>query len=162
MENLMKENPHKFDDMKKKDPVLNENLKTIYVTSSDPQPKVFKKIGKPSESRMLPVDRRTKLSDDLAFMEPEVIPAGKISLKQALKILSQHQSNSEAYNMYYVSDNYKIGKEVAENILHYYKTFKVYIPPKEPKLSVQAKFNQFLDSQTRFDDSVDNSQQKLP
>lgn len=49
------------------------------------------KFGKPSDASRLPVSRSSSKESEFGYEEPEIVPRGKITLKQALRVLTDKQ-----------------------------------------------------------------------
>jgi len=115
-------NPHFLEDHYRKDGQLDQRLRDVFVTSTDPQA-----IKEPMrESKPLPQNRRSL--DDESFYEPyygpAMIPAGKCSLKQAFAFLLQHRRDPVTYSSENIASEYKMDKKVVDDIL---KHFKLYV-----------------------------------
>ncbi|XP_058804126.1 protein NDUFAF4 homolog isoform X2 [Phymastichus coffea] len=108
----------------RKDQQLNDNLKKVYVTSNSTEIQEIDQRKNPN--RPLPKDRL--LHEDFPFghYEPPEIKPGRISLRQAVELLSNRKTNPKKYTASYIAAEYKLEKEVVENILEYYSLFTVY------------------------------------
>ncbi|KAL6448895.1 hypothetical protein ACFW04_000562 [Cataglyphis niger] len=115
-----KVNPNFLKEHYQKNVQLDQRLKNVFVTSTDPQ----KVIEPTRESRPLPQNRRAIDEYTFDFFEPTTIPVGKCSLKQVLTFLSQHKYDPATYSSENIAAEYKIDKKVVENIL---KHFKLYV-----------------------------------
>uniref|UniRef100_A0A4P6DGT4 Putative hipothetical protein rhodnius neglectus n=1 Tax=Rhodnius prolixus TaxID=13249 RepID=A0A4P6DGT4_RHOPR len=104
---------------------LDENLKKVYVVSHTTADHTY---GKPSDMARLPKSRSRVVDSEFGYQEPEIIPEGKITLKQVMNILVQHQEDGKKYNASYFSSQYKLTEEDAVNLLKYFSPFKVHIP----------------------------------
>uniref|UniRef100_T1HXS9 NADH dehydrogenase [ubiquinone] 1 alpha subcomplex assembly factor 4 n=1 Tax=Rhodnius prolixus TaxID=13249 RepID=T1HXS9_RHOPR len=117
---------------------LDENLKKVYVVShTTADQRVFRDrklfMGKAVKSlsvAKLPKSRSRVVDSEFGYQEPEIIPEGKITLKQVMNILVQHQEDGKKYNASYFSSQYKLTEEDAVNLLKYFSPFKVHIPEK--------------------------------
>uniref|UniRef100_A0A069DPB5 Hipothetical protein n=1 Tax=Panstrongylus megistus TaxID=65343 RepID=A0A069DPB5_9HEMI len=114
-------------DLMMKHKQLDENLKKVYVISHRT---VNEMLSKPSDMARLPKSRKTVEDSELGYQEPECIPVGYITLKQAMKILVDHQEDSKKYNASFFSSQYNLNAEDAENLLKYFSCFKIHIPEK--------------------------------
>lgn len=91
---------------------------------------------------------------EYGYMEPTQALRGHCTLRQALQFINDHQIDPETWTAKKIAEDYKmkephVGKIIelwrnlnlkwwntfffAENILHYFKTFSVYIPDKKFK-----------------------------
>ncbi|XP_075214902.1 NADH dehydrogenase [ubiquinone] 1 alpha subcomplex assembly factor 4 isoform X2 [Lycorma delicatula] len=91
-----------IEDVSKKDEKLNKHLRNIYVVSEGP--------ALSSEStKALPLNRITDWSDmQYGYREPEVIPAGKISLKRALELLSKYHEGGGKWTYDNLAKHYNL------------------------------------------------------
>lgn len=71
------------------------------------------RFKKPSEKARLPTERSTPASTELGYIEPIVVPKGKITLKQLMELLRQHREDPEVFSVERISDQYKISNENA-------------------------------------------------
>ena len=65
--------------------------------------------------RPLPVDRNSSDYPEYGYVEPDIseIPRGKFTLKQAVKFISEHQSQPDVYTIQDIARDYKIDEKVA-------------------------------------------------
>lgn len=82
------ENPDMFNIEMSKDPKLDKYLKDIYVKSHDPKP-----LNTSDSSRPLPTNRENPTIPELGYREPAKITKGKLSIRQALQMINQHQED---------------------------------------------------------------------
>lgn len=66
----------------------------------------------------LPKSRSRVVDSEFGYQEPEIIPEGKITLKQVMNILVQHQEDGKKYNASYFSSQYKLTEEDAGKQKH--------------------------------------------
>lgn len=113
--------------------------------------------------RPLPLDRHAVDDFEYGFKEPEKVALGRCTLRQAIKFISDHQSDSETWTAVKIANEYKL-KETnvgkwknidsqnckifysffilfTGNILNHFKTFQIYIPDKQKPENIltQAK-----------------------
>ncbi|XP_012539176.1 NADH dehydrogenase [ubiquinone] 1 alpha subcomplex assembly factor 4 [Monomorium pharaonis] len=140
-----KVNPHFLEDHYRKNMQLDQRLKDVFVTSTDPQ--VTREPTR--ESKLLPQNRHSWNHDStLEPYETTTIPAGKCSLKQALTFIFQHKQDPIKYNSENIASEYKIDKKIVDDILKY---FKVYvIVSKENPEPMEDSFQQMLDHNLQF------------
>ncbi|KAI9565759.1 hypothetical protein GHT06_009551 [Daphnia sinensis] len=133
IDDLIKSNPDLIDgQLTKKDELLGNRLKEIYVTSTD-KPITVKQTEKP-----LPAERKNVESPEFGYQEPARITKGKLSIRQALLLIGKHHHDPVIHNAMSLANEYTIHPKVSENILKYFRTFEYYQPPKV-KTSIQAK-----------------------
>lgn len=139
---MMKEFPEELEKLQTKSPQLDDRLKQIFVTSEDTilDPGPQKKV-----SSNLPQNRHTPVEPEFGFYEPEKIPLGRLSLRQALKIITDHQHEPGKWDAQTVANKYNISIKLSENILQYYKAFEVYIPDqKNSKHTIPPTFTSLI------------------
>ncbi|KAH8382514.1 hypothetical protein KR009_003929 [Drosophila setifemur] len=148
MERTLELDPKFVDKLNVKDASLDTRLKDVYVTSQD---RFIKRVqerqakeaasSETQDQRVLPMDRKTPEDFEYGYMEPNRITPGRCTLRQALKFINDHQLDPEAWPAKKISNEYKLKEPHVENILHYFKTFNMYIPDQKYKdtLLTQAK-----------------------
>lgn len=128
MKRALEIDPNLDEKLDKKDLALDGRLKDVYVTSEGkPEDDITEEI-KRKKYRALPVDKSFVEDFDYGFKEPEKLPYGKTTLRNAMIFISSHQANPEEVTASKISCEYKLKEEDVETILKYYKTFEVYIP----------------------------------
>lgn len=68
---------------------------------------------KPSEKALLPLNRSSPEETELGYYEPQVIPEGKLTLKQAMKLLADNQMDPQVHDVARISNDYRLSKENA-------------------------------------------------
>lgn len=61
--------------------------------------------------RPLPLNRRNVEDFEYGFKEPEKIPLGRVTLRNALKFINDHQSNPKEYSAIQIADEYLLPEE---------------------------------------------------
>ena len=107
----------------KKNVQLDDNLKSVYVSSTDPETKP-KKDDEVS-TKPLPQDRGHPPTFEYGFYESHVIPQGKCSLKQALIFLTEHTENPTEHSVEKIALQYKLDKEIVANIVQHFRIPKL-------------------------------------
>lgn len=95
---LITENPESFNELMKKNTVLDDHLKDVYVKSYDPQEIVVSKIAEENPKRPLPLNRRMSTVPEFGFVEPAIVPPGRCTLKQVVTLLSKHQADPKSWD----------------------------------------------------------------
>ncbi|EZA52140.1 hypothetical protein DMN91_010082 [Ooceraea biroi] len=114
-----KVSPDFLEDHYRKDVQLDQRLKDVFVTSTDPQV-----TTKPSEdSKPLPRYTFNREEPTYNYYEPTVIPVGKCSAKQAIIFLAQHKQDPVKYSIENIAAEYKLDKEIVSNVLKYFHLF---------------------------------------
>ncbi|KAH8328739.1 hypothetical protein KR074_004361 [Drosophila pseudoananassae] len=160
--------PKFVDKLNVKDATLDSRLKDVYVTSQDrfiqrvKERQEAEAAADAKEERVLPKDRKTPEDFEYGYMEPTRVTPGRCTLRQALQFINDHQLDPESWPVNKIANEYKLkephvgtiscpgtltlyltfhSSNFIENILHYFKTFNVYIPDQKYKdtLLTQAK-----------------------
>lgn len=114
-------NPNFLKEHYRKDMQLDQRLKDVFVTSTDPE-KVIESTKE--EQRPLPQNRHTPDEFIFDFYEPTMIPVGKCSMKQAMQFIWHHQHDPATHNSENIAAEYKIDKKVVDDILKHFKLYK--------------------------------------
>jgi len=103
-----------------------KNLSQVYVTSTGDNPVIKSK-------QKLPDDRHTHEEFLYGYQEPIKIPLGKVSLRQLLELLEKHAANPVKNSPEVLSVEYKLDLQTTQNVVEYFRTFRVYLQPKGPE-----------------------------
>lgn len=147
------EHSHLFEDQNKKDEILDNRLKEIYVTTQDES-----HTQKDTPSKPLPTERRSVEPPEFGYMEPAKVTKGKLSMRQALILIGKHSEDPTVYTAELLAHEHTIHPRVAgilnlmllkqlhirfffflENILKYFRTFEYYQPPSKTKAKISVK-----------------------
>lgn len=145
MERTLELDPKFVDKLNTKDAGLNTRLKDVYVTSKDKfiQRVLDRKSAEATDDvkRPLPLHRTAPDDFEYGYLEPTRVSQGRVTLRQALQFINDHQIDPETWPSKKIADEYKLKEPHVENILKYFKTFSVYIPDQKYKdtLLTQAK-----------------------
>ncbi|XP_037052090.1 protein NDUFAF4 homolog isoform X2 [Bradysia coprophila] len=120
----------------KKNSVLDERLKQVYVTSTDP---VVASSSDDQTNKPLPLDRKAVQDFEFGYLEPEQAMRGRVTLRQALTFISKHSAEPETWTIEKISDEYKLKPSVVGSILKHFQTFEVYIPENKEEDKVLTK-----------------------
>lgn len=105
------ESPEYLDRTNKKNPALDDRLKDVYVTSTEP-PENEKASSRNDPDRPLPLKRTTDYFE-LGYKESDTVPPGKVSLIQAMKFITDHRKNPTEYTITRIAEDNNIRVEVA-------------------------------------------------
>ncbi|EDV42176.1 uncharacterized protein Dana_GF17139 [Drosophila ananassae] len=155
MERTLELDPKFVDKLNAKDATLDSRLKDVYVTSQDrfikrvQERQAAEAAADTKEERVLPKDRKTPEDFEYGYLEPTRVTPGRCTLRQALQFINDHQLDPESWPVNKIANEYKLKEPHVENILHYFKTFNVYIPDQKYKdtLLTQAK-QQFIENKS--------------
>jgi len=133
LEAVRRDNPELLQEVAMKDDPLHDRLKTVYVSSTDPDPDSspsVEKVDKP-----LPRDVRQHYQDFIpAQMRVEregvsrTLPRGKVSLNQAVDFISKHAESQGSFGAEQISQDYRLNQEVVANTIKYYTIFNMIVP----------------------------------
>ncbi|GLH13658.1 Protein NDUFAF4 homolog [Gryllus bimaculatus] len=139
LEKLMKEHPEIIEQHQQKDPNLQKYLKQVFVTSEDPvqNPDTIQKHKE--DQSLLPQNRQPPNEPEFGFHEPAMIPRGRVTLRQALKFITDHQTDPSKWTAESIADKYNLSPQITGHILQYFHTFEVYIPNVEDPSSKIAE-----------------------
>lgn len=108
MNQIFSGNPDLIDgQLAKKDELLGNRLKQIYVTSRD-KPIIPKNIDK-----TLPAERNNVESPEFGYQEPARITKGKLSIRQALLLIGKHHQDPVIHNAMSLANEYTIHPRVS-------------------------------------------------
>ncbi|XP_052859120.1 protein NDUFAF4 homolog [Drosophila gunungcola] len=150
MERTLELDPKFVDKLNLKDSSLDGRLKDVYVTSQD---RFIKRVqdrqaaeaaADQAEKRALPLERKTPDDFEYGYLEPTRITPGHCTLRQALKFINDHQLDPESWPARKIANEYKLKEPLVENILHYFKTFNMYIPDQKYKDTLLTQATQPL------------------
>ncbi|XP_060526200.1 protein NDUFAF4 homolog [Cylas formicarius] len=133
IERLIKEYSDVYHASLKKNALLDERLKDVFVVADDPPPI----IQPQNPSRPLPSDRSPSEPNLFGIKEPDIIPKGKTTLRNALQFLGKHQGDPNNYTAERIANDYCLPEHVVKNLLMYYRVFELYVPE---QLKGNAKF----------------------
>ncbi|KAG7213137.1 hypothetical protein KM043_002452 [Ampulex compressa] len=126
-------NPSFMKQQLKKNIQLDDRLKTVYVTSSDPEQNADK-LEDTKDAKNLPQSRQNVPEFEFGVFEPNVVPEGKCTLRHAATFISQHKQDPVEHNIDNIALKYKLDKKVVENVLKHFKIFElINIEPIEPE-----------------------------
>lgn len=118
--------------LSRKDSDLDDRLKKVFVTSKDRQ--IVPDPERININRPLPVDTKRQEDSDYGHLEPEFITPGKVTIKQAIQFISDHQTDEKKFPLPKIVDQYKLKDEDVFNVLQYFRAFKLHVPdPKKTK-----------------------------
>lgn len=126
---VRRDNPELLEDTAKKDDTLHDRLKAVYVSSTDPAPDPRMEA---QENKPLPRDVRQHYEDFVpAQMRVEragltrTMPRGKVSLDQAVEMLTRRTESQGAFGVEEISAEYRLNKEVVANSVKYFDVFSM-------------------------------------
>lgn len=140
LEREAKEHPDYLKEQKIKHEKLNEFLKQIRVESTGVNTEIRAKTD-----RSLPENRSKAEPSEYGFPDPDRIPEGKASLRQALGFISQHYMDPTTHTAQVIAEQYKLDVGQVTNVLLHFQILHMHIPKemlkKNPKLlqALQAR-----------------------
>nr|XP_022921279.1 protein NDUFAF4 homolog [Onthophagus taurus] len=133
---MLKNQPEEFKKALEKDDGLDKRLKDVFIRSHDPMVK-HESQGTTNPDRPLPTSRTYVDSGDYGFYEPKKVPLGRVTLRNVVKFISDHQSDKKTFSASKIAEQYLLPEDTTNHILKYYKMYEVYIPQER---DVKAKF----------------------
>lgn len=106
-----------------------ENLKQVRVkVDVIPAPYNVKIESEESrhEARKLPISRVKPPLYQMGMKDPQKVPVGKISLREAIDMVRGHALDPETFNAKYLAEFHEMSEEDVYNILDRFKTYEVY------------------------------------
>lgn len=120
------ENPELLEAVTTKSESLHDNLKSVYVESQGDNPEIQAKV-KYEES--LPVSRAVHDETELGSMEIDYdVPAGKISLRTALELLSKHQQDPQTNSAAVLASEHQLDQADMQKVIRHFKVLQLHIP----------------------------------
>ncbi|CAB3375411.1 Hypothetical predicted protein [Cloeon dipterum] len=137
LERLAADHPEILAEQSRKSSDLDDRLKKVFVVSHDPDLQVKQEAN---PSRPLPLQRKPIPKPEFGFEEPSQVAAGKVTFKQAIKFITDHQDDPARWNADTIAKHYKLETEVVDNILVHFRPFLLLVPegPGEKRKSVLA------------------------
>lgn len=121
--------------LQEKDSDLHDRLKSVYVTSQDvmlPHTAI-----KDNPDRPLPMDRSVIIDPEFGFIEPKLVPYGKVTLRRAVEAITRHQEDPVLWTARRLAIEHKLSVELTEKMLKYFQTFVLVVPP-NPKAKLAS------------------------
>ncbi|GAB1608773.1 NADH dehydrogenase [ubiquinone] 1 alpha subcomplex assembly factor 4-like [Argonauta hians] len=106
-----------------RDELLHERLKVVRVESIGPANKSF-------ESRNLP-ERSTSLPEpEYGVVEPDQVTPGRVTISQALNLISDHQTNPKLHSAANIAQQYNLELYNTQQMLKHFQVFHMHFPKK--------------------------------
>lgn len=81
-------------------------------------------------SRSLPLSREKLEDSEFGYLIPDVIPEGRVSLKQVFEFIGKHQNDPTGYTAQMIADEYKLELNQVQDVLRHFQAFHMYVPKK--------------------------------
>ncbi|XP_060067739.1 NADH dehydrogenase [ubiquinone] 1 alpha subcomplex assembly factor 4-like [Ylistrum balloti] len=140
LEEFAADNPELFEEQKKKNLDLHERLKQVRLESTGSLPEI--------KSRRLPERNRLNeptISGYRGFLDPEKVPEGKLTLKNAMRILTKVQETPDLDSnaVKNIAKEYKLDLLQVQQLLRHFKALEMKFPDslqqKHPSLAEDLK-----------------------
>lgn len=128
LERVLQEYPEIVSTQNKKDELLDDNLKQVFVTSTRTEPTRQKQT-----EQALPLDRSAVDDFEYGHMEPEKVSKGRCTLRQAMEFISKHQTDPSRWTSAEISAHYDMKESLVSDILKHFKPFELHVPEKNNK-----------------------------
>lgn len=89
-----------------------------------PQPTVPDRHRSNDSTKALPLDRQTVEDFEYGFKEPTKVSRGRSTLRQAIKFISDHQSEPDVWTVKRIASEYKLKEDIVCKIYE----FCIYFP----------------------------------
>jgi NADH dehydrogenase [ubiquinone] 1 alpha subcomplex assembly factor 4 len=169
LDQVRQENPELGAEMKRKDETLHAHLKDVYVTSKDPpgMAPAEQSTRQVHLDRPLPLDRTVNSEvfiPGLLRVDKRKAPRGKITLEQAMTLLTDHASKPEVHTVQSLATTYRLNPETLEDVVKHFKLFKVHIPTEKEEEEydpLKAGKTWVSDVKEELQDSYDMHQERM-
>ncbi|EAT43384.1 AAEL005171-PA [Aedes aegypti] len=144
LQRVLDENPDLLQELNKKHAPLDDNLKRVFVTSTDVIPEPTHK----DPSKPLPLNRNAIDEFEYGHLEPQSVPKGHCTLRQAIEFISKHHTEPQIWTSSKIATEYAMKEALVSNILQHFKTFELHIPDKtaeKRKLLLKSDTNKTLE-----------------
>lgn len=131
LEAVRASNPTLAEAMQKKDSDFDDRLKDVYVTSTDP-PEDSSQQQRSRDRRPLPMDCSQHSYDfipgSLRKVAGQRAPLGRVSLDEAVDLLTRHAERPDFHTASTLSDQFKVDTELTAAVLKYVRIYKMMKP----------------------------------
>ena len=76
----------------------------------------------------MPENRGIVEDPEFGYVEPNNIPEGKCSLRQALEFITSHQDNPAGYTTKDISEEYKLNEAQVQKVIKYFHMLNLRLP----------------------------------
>ncbi|XP_006004932.1 NADH dehydrogenase [ubiquinone] 1 alpha subcomplex assembly factor 4 [Latimeria chalumnae] len=140
IEETVKTHPEASTEIHRKDEQLLSLLKNVYVKSKDP---LEKKLEGDEQTVVKDHDRLPKsvVKHDLfGILDVKTVPKGKLSIVEALTILSNYKRSPKTWTAEKIAEEYSLELKDTESLLEFFIPFdvKVMPPPPDAKSGIKA------------------------
>ncbi|XP_038119498.1 protein NDUFAF4 homolog [Culex quinquefasciatus] len=128
LERVLQEYPELINKQNKKDELLDDYLKHVYVTSTRSEPTRQRQL-----EYALPLDRSAVDDFEFGHLEPQKVSKGRCTLRQAMEFISNHQTDPSQWNAAAISKRYDLKENLVNDILKHFKPFELHLPENKQK-----------------------------
>ncbi|KAM3931977.1 NADH dehydrogenase [ubiquinone] 1 alpha subcomplex assembly factor 4 [Leptodactylus fuscus] len=136
IEAMMSNHPDIQDKIHKRDDQHLTRLKDVFVDSTDPSPQV-KEVPTPIQENLRPP--KHVMRNESLGITMDSVPKGKISIVEALTILSNHKKSPNTWTPEKVAGEYSLDVKDAEAILTFFTPFDIQIISSSEKDKIDDK-----------------------
>lgn len=126
------EHPEILEEIKSNPKDLLDNLKKIRVSSTDDESNQFSE----RDQSKLPKMTKSQPYPDFGMAEPDVIPKGMLTVRQAIEIISNHKKEPEKWNTKSLAQFYSLDEKNLFAVLDHFKAFQVFQRRKEDQVKI--------------------------
>ncbi|XP_055384896.1 protein NDUFAF4 homolog [Condylostylus longicornis] len=127
MKRTLTDDPEFVERASKRDVLLDNRLKQVFVTSEIHKLTQIEE----DEKKPLPLNRSAVEDFEFGFKEPVKVTIGRCTLRQAMKFLVDHESDPTVFTAAKIAEDYKIKHDTVEKILKHFRIFQIHIPDKK-------------------------------
>ncbi|XP_062552180.1 protein NDUFAF4 homolog [Armigeres subalbatus] len=140
LQRVLDENPDLINELNKKNTALDNKLKQVFVTSTDVTPQ-------PASKKPLPLLRTISEEFEYGHMEPQSVPKGHCTLRQAIEFISNHHTVPDIWTSSKIANDYAMKETLVNSILKHFHPFGIHLPDKaveKRKLLMKINSNKSL------------------
>ena len=131
LEELIQKHPEIMESVKKTPKEIIEGVNKIKIKATI-VPSDFNVKEESDESRfiakLLPERRRKMHLSEMGVKDPDKVPVGKLSLREAIQLIKAHTMEPENFSVEKIAKVHDLELHDVENVLDYFKPFWIYRP----------------------------------
>ncbi|XP_044147530.1 NADH dehydrogenase [ubiquinone] 1 alpha subcomplex assembly factor 4 [Bufo gargarizans] len=134
---VLSNHPGIQDKIYKKDDQLLSRLKDVYVDSTDPSPQVKEGAPLPKQEDLRPL--KHMMRNETFGITVDNVPKGKISIVEALFVLSNHKKSPETWTAEKIAGEYNLDIKDTKDMLEFFTPFDIKIVTPNDKEKIAEK-----------------------
>lgn len=129
LQRALEADPQLVEKLSQKNEPLDSRLKQVFVTS---QREILNAGGQAAPEKSMPLNRTAPEDFEFGYQESARTPTGKVTMRNVLKFLGEHQAQPEEFPAARIATDYGLPEEQVENILKHYKMLALHV--NDPRL----------------------------